>query len=144
MERVWSVLSDGWGYAGWVVGADRIRAVEGAWPNRGARIHHTVGAWPGQVDDETEVLACDPGRRLVLQARGRPAGQARVEISLEPLAGGGCEISIVEDVTHGPALLVLGPVRRLAVDVRNVETLRRLVGIAERWEPQFRGSTGAP
>lgn len=131
-ERVWAVLSDGWGYPDWVVGADRIRAVDPGWPRAGTRIHHSVGRWPGRVHDETEVLACDPGHRLVLQARLRPAGEARVEITVEPLPDGGCELGIAEDVTSGVGRLVLGPARRFALDVRNVEVLRRLTEIAER------------
>jgi uncharacterized protein YndB with AHSA1/START domain len=129
---VWAVLSNGWGYADWVVGAARIRAVEGRWPEPGARIHHTVGGWPGEVHDETEVLAYEPGHRLVLQARLGPAGEARVEISVSPLPEGGCEVAIAEDVAGGPGRLVLGPARRFALDVRNVEVLRRLTEIAER------------
>ena len=130
-DRVWGVLSDGWRYADWVVGADRIRAVDADWPQVGARLQHSVGQWPGQVHDETEVLDCDPARRLVLQARLRPFGEARVELTVDPLPEGGCEISIAEDVTSGPAALVLGPVRRFVLDVRNVEVLRRLVSAAE-------------
>ena len=125
------MLSDGWRYADWVVGADRIRAVDADWPQVGARLHHSVGQWPGQVHDETEVLACHPARHLVLLARLRPFGAARVELTVDPLPEGGCEISIAEDVTSGPAALVLGPFRRFALDVRNVEVLRRLAGAAE-------------
>ena len=29
-EQIWAVLADGWTYAAWVVGASRIRAVEGS------------------------------------------------------------------------------------------------------------------
>jgi hypothetical protein len=128
---VWAVLCDGWGYAGWVVGAARIRAVQGPWPHPGALLHHTVGVWPSDLDDETEVLVADPPRRLVLQARGRPAGEARVDIRLVALADGGCEVSISEDVTDGPTRWLPGPARRVLIDVRNVETLRRLTGLAE-------------
>lgn len=130
-DRVWGVLSDGWRYADWVVGADRIRAVDAGWPQVGSRLHHSVGTRPRQVHDDTEVLACDVGRRLVLQARLRPLGEARVELTLDPLPGGGCEIALAEDMTSGPAVLVVGPVRRFALDVRNVEVLRRLAAIAE-------------
>lgn len=125
------MLSDGWRYADWVVGADRIRAVDAGWPHVGARLQHSVGQWPGRVHDETEVLACDPARRLVLRARLRPVGEARVELTVDPLAEGGCEITIAEDLTSGPGALVLGPVRRFALDVRNVEVLRRLAAVAE-------------
>ena len=125
------MLSDGWRYADWVVGADRIRGVDPGWPQVGARLRHSVGPRPGRVHDETEVLVCDPARRLVLQARLRPLAEARVDVRVDPLPDGGCEISIAEDVTGGPAALVLGPLRRFALDVRNVEVLRRLADVAE-------------
>jgi uncharacterized protein YndB with AHSA1/START domain len=36
-EQVWAVLSDGWLYAGWVVGASRIREVDPRWPAVGCQ-----------------------------------------------------------------------------------------------------------
>src|SRR6476469_10361131 len=74
--QVWDVLADGWTYASWVVGASRVRSVDPSWPAPGALIHHSAGAWPLLLDDETEVVESEPGRRLVLQARGRPLGAA--------------------------------------------------------------------
>jgi uncharacterized protein YndB with AHSA1/START domain len=55
-EKVWEVLSDGWLYPLWVVGATRMRDVDQAWPQVGAKIHHSAGVWPAIVDDNTEVL----------------------------------------------------------------------------------------
>ncbi|WP_324188972.1 SRPBCC family protein [Nocardia farcinica] len=43
IERAFAVLSDGWLYAGWVVGASHIRDVDPDWPGVGSRIHHSVG-----------------------------------------------------------------------------------------------------
>ena len=34
---VWDVLSDGWLYPCWVVGAARMRDVDEAWPEKGSR-----------------------------------------------------------------------------------------------------------
>jgi uncharacterized protein YndB with AHSA1/START domain len=45
-EQVWAVLGDGWLYAGWVVGASRIREVDPGWPAKGSRIAHSVGSCP--------------------------------------------------------------------------------------------------
>lgn len=129
--QVWSVLADGWSYAGWVVGASRIRRVDGPWPAVGSRVHHSVGSWPLLLDDETEVLECDPSRRLVLQARGRPFGEARVRLELEP-KGDGCTVSILEDATDGPGRLIPKPLRQLAIVPRNRESLRRLAYLAKR------------
>ena len=44
--QVWEVLSDGWLYPLWVVGATRMRDVDDTWPLTGAKLHHSVGVWP--------------------------------------------------------------------------------------------------
>ena len=129
-DDVWAVLDDGWTYASWVVGASRVRRVDATWPAPGSRIHHSVGTWPLLLDDETQVLECDPGRRLVLQARGRPFGEAQVTLEVDAAAGGAL-ITMLEDATHGPGLLVPKPLRQKAVVLRNAETLHRLALMAE-------------
>ncbi len=128
---VWAVLTDGWIYAGWVVGASRIRQVDDTWPAPGSKIHHSVGSWPLLLDDETESVRSDPERELVLQARGRPFGEARITLEISPRFDG-CEIRMLEDATHGPGVLMPKPLRQLAVVPRNRESLRRLTYLAER------------
>jgi hypothetical protein len=131
-DAVWSVLADGWMYATWVVGASRIRAVEPQWPRQGARIHHSFGVWPALIDDHTEVLTCDPGRELLLKARGWPAGEAHVRITVTPASTPNISIiSMTEDVTSGPGHLIPRPARQLLITPRNTEALRRLALIAE-------------
>lgn len=135
VDAVWAVMADGFQYAAWVVGAARVRAVDPAWPEPRARIHHSVGTWPVMLDDTTIALSCDPGRELVMQARGWPIGEARVEIELAPsneAGAGGCRITIREDATHGPGKLIPQPLRQWAIAPRNVESLRRLAYLAER------------
>ena len=56
------------------------------WPAVGTRLHHSFGTWPLLINDTTEVLEVEEGRRILLLARGWPAGQAHVEISLSPVA----------------------------------------------------------
>jgi hypothetical protein len=129
-SQVWDVLADGWSFAGWVVGASRIRAVDLGWPSAGTRIHHSVGAWPLVVDDTTEVVRAVAGRELELQARGWPVGEARVAVRIEP-AVQGCRITMDEDATHGPGRFAPRPLRWLAIAPRNTECLRRLVLLAE-------------
>lgn len=129
--QVWGILCDGWAYAGWVVGASRIREVDPAWPAPGSKIHHSVGSWPLLLDDETESVTSVPERELVLQARGRPFGEARIWLELTP-HDGGCEIRMLEDATHGPGRLMPKPLRQIAVVPRNRESLRRLTYLAER------------
>ena len=99
-EAVWEVLADGWLYAGWVVGASRMRAVDPTWPAPDARLHHSVGGWPLLLDDTTSVLEADPGRELVLKARAWPMGAARVRVLLAA-HDGGTLVRMEEDVTSG-------------------------------------------
>ncbi|RYC14301.1 SRPBCC family protein [Nocardioides zhouii] len=129
-EQVWSVLADGWLYALFVVGAARMRDVDAGWPAVGTRLHHSVGSWPLLIDDTTEVLEVEEGHRLLLLARGWPAGQAHVEIILEP-RGTDTMVTIVEQATSGPGALIPKPVQDVQLHVRNIETLRRLAMLVE-------------
>ena len=143
-EAVLDVLADGWSYSAWVVGTARIRAVDPGWPAPGSRILHSVGMWPALLDDETVVRAWDPDGSIELQARGWPAGEARARITVTPRASGdGCTVRISEDADKGPGTLVPRPVRSVVIAPRNVETLRRLVLLAERREPEPRRSGDA-
>lgn len=129
-QKVWDVLADGWLYPVWVVGATRMRDVDAHWPQVGARLHHSAGVWPAVVDDTTEVLEVTPGSRLRLRARGWPAGEAEVVITLTP-QGDQTLVEIVEDAVSGPGRLVPAPLRQPMIHVRNVEAMRRLAAIAE-------------
>ena len=128
---IWAVLSDGWSYASWVVGAARIRKVEPGWPKAGTRIHHSVGLWPLLISDHTEVLRAESLRELLLEARGWPAGEAHVRITLTPQGERVTDVEIGEDVVAGAGLLVARPARHALIKWRNTETLRRLAFMAE-------------
>jgi hypothetical protein len=127
---VFDVLSDGWLYPSWVVGASRIRDVELTWPAVGARIHHSFGVWPVVVDDTTSVLVWHPPHRAVLRARGWPLGEAQVTLTVHDRAGG-CLVVMEEEAVTGPGALVPDAVLDPALGVRNRETLRRLAWLAE-------------
>jgi uncharacterized protein YndB with AHSA1/START domain len=129
-EQVWEVLADGWLYPLFVVGASRMRDVDDSWPAVGARLHHSVGTWPLLIDDTTEVLEVEEGRRLLLKARGWPAGEARVEISLRP-DGDATLVTMKEDATAGPGALIPKPLRDPQLHWRNIEALRRLAFVVE-------------
>ncbi len=131
VDAVWQVLADGWQYATWVVGASRVRAVDEGWPRAGTRLHHSVGVWPALLSDSTRSEASDAPNHLVLTARGWPMGEARVEIQVVPDGPQACTVSIAEDASSGPAVLVPLPVRQAMILPRNRETLRRLALIAE-------------
>ena len=130
-DDVWKVLADGWLYPLWVVGASRMREVDDHWPEVGARLHHSVGAWPALIDDTTSVTVCRPGAELGLRARAWPTGEAGVTLHLEAHEAG-TRVSIDEDAVSGPGRLVPPPVRAPLISWRNVEALRRLAYLAER------------
>lgn len=130
-DAVLAVLADGWSYATWVVGTSRIRGVDPGWPTPGTRIAHSAGIWPLVVDDVTVALDWDrAGGRLGLQARGWPAGEARVLLRVRP-DGDECVVRLDEDAVRGPGAAVPRPLRTAALLPRNRETLRRLAMVAE-------------
>lgn len=129
-EDVWDVLSDGWLFTTWVVGAARIRDVDGDWPQPGAQIHHSVGLFPLMVDDTTRSEVCEPPERLRLTARAWPSGEAYVEIQVKPHPEG-CEVSMSEQVTKGPSVVIPDIIQDFILRFRNDESLERLAMIAE-------------
>ncbi|GAA4876691.1 SRPBCC family protein [Actinomycetospora straminea] len=128
-DSVWAVLEDGWLYPLWVVGASHMRDVDDAWPAVGSRLHHSVGPWPLQVSDSTEVLDVEPGRMLTLRARAWPFGTAKVVITLETTPSG-CRVRLAEEVEHGLGWFVPELVQAPFVEARNSEALSRLADIA--------------
>jgi hypothetical protein len=143
-DAVWNVLADGWLYPLWVVGATRIRDVDENWPEKGSRIHHSVGVWPLLINDHTEVLDSVPGRSIKLRARGWPIGEAEVQVRLSDV-GAQTEVVIHEDAVAGPGVLVPEPFKGLTLTWRNTESLRRLAflveGRHEAHDPPGRRST---
>ena len=129
-DKVWAVLADGWLYPVWVVGATRMRDVDRTWPQTGSKLHHSAGVWPVVINDNTEVLECDPGRHLKLRARGWPLGEAEVAITLTP-SGANTTVEIREKAVSGPGAMIPEPIEDLAIRYRNTETLRRLAYVAE-------------
>jgi uncharacterized protein YndB with AHSA1/START domain len=129
-ERVFDVLRDPWRFADWVVGAKEIRAVDATWPAVGSRFHHRFGVGPLTIDDSTVLEEIDPPTRLVLRARARPAGVARVELRLVPVTGG-TEVHMEERPVSGVAERLDNPLLDALVVVRNRRSLRRLAALVE-------------
>ncbi|WP_409180887.1 SRPBCC family protein [Amycolatopsis sp. VS8301801F10] len=133
-EAVFEVLADGWSYSGWVVGSCHIRDVDASWPQPGARIHHSIGGWPLQLEDTTAVVAVEPGVSLELEARGGALGTAKIELSLVPDGAGETTVRMAESVTGGMGALLPESVQALVLGPRNRESLARLSALAlGRW-----------
>ena len=129
-ERVFEVLADPNCYGDWVVGSHSIRDADGTWPAPGSRFHHRVGVGPLTINDHTEVLELDPPRRILLRARARPLGTAKVELQIES-HGDGARVTMSETAGDPLSRLGLNPLTDPLVNLRNQESLRRLRRIAE-------------
>ncbi len=130
-RQVWDVVADGWTYSQWVVGNSRMRAVEPTWPAAGSKIHHTIGIWPVVINDETVVESCTPEEELILLAKTRPFGQARITLRLHDV-GDGCRIEMAEVPVGGPLNLIPRRLAGAAGFPRNRECTWRLAALAER------------
>jgi hypothetical protein len=130
-QQVWDVVADGWTYSQWVVGNTRMRAVDPGWPVPGSKIHHTVGVWPLLLNDETEVESSTPLELLILLAKGRPLGGARIVLRLFDIQDG-CRIEMAEVPVGAPLNLVPRRLALAAAYPRNRECLARLAALAER------------
>jgi hypothetical protein len=112
-----------------------VRAVEPDFPAAGTRIHHSSGLWPLLLKDETRVERCEPPNRLVLLARGRPWGEARVDLTMTA-EDGGTLVRLEETPVSGPGGWLHNPLTEALLKARNVEALARLAAMAEhRTEP---------
>ena len=124
-DEVFAVLSDGYAYDDWVVGAKQIRAVDADWPARGSQFHHEIGVGPVDIKDSSKVLDVDAPNRLVLSVRFRPAGTAVVELTMEPIDGAKTRVVMKETPTSGAAR-ALKLATGMMLLVRNEWSLLRL------------------
>ncbi|GAA4547696.1 SRPBCC family protein [Pseudonocardia xishanensis] len=127
-ERVFAVLADGWSYPLWVVGATHMRVVDEGFPAVGTRLHHSVGSWPLQLEDDTEVLAMQEGELLELRGHAWPSGSARIRIEVHR-DGDGSLVVMTERAEQGPATVIPGLVQQAMLTPRNRESLARLAAV---------------
>ncbi len=81
------------------------------------------------IDDVTTVLEWDAPHRMVIQPKGWPLGEARVELVVEEHRRG-CKVTIVEDAVAGPGAWAPDLLVQPMIWIRNRETLRRLGWVA--------------
>ena len=130
-NEVFAVLSDGWAYSNWVVGTSHVRAVEAEWPAVGSRLFHATGVWPVLLRDETEVAEISPDDRLVVIARARPMGEARVEMTFAADPAG-TRVTLIESPVKGFGRWIHNPLNEALLVRRNIEALARLTALVER------------
>jgi uncharacterized protein YndB with AHSA1/START domain len=130
-ERVFQVLANGWYYSNWVVGTSHVRAVDAGWPEVGSKLFHASGIWPLALRDETEVEDLRDGEKLVLIAKARFLGDARVELSVKP-EGTGSIVTMTETPINGPGAWAHNPASERLLRRRNLEALARLSAIVEQ------------
>jgi len=125
-KDVFDVLRDPYAYGHWVVGAKKVRDVDEGWPAVGTRFHHTVGVGPLTLDDGTESLEYQPDVRLVLKAKTRPFGTAKVTMEAYSQDGGSrTRIVMHERAGDIVSRALYNPIIDMAMKGRNVEALRR-------------------
>jgi uncharacterized protein YndB with AHSA1/START domain len=130
--HVFAVLAAPDTYAYWVVGSDSIRDADEQWPAVGAKLHHRVGVGPFKLNDNTEVLEVTAPVHLVLQARARPFGTARVQLDLVDLGGDQTQVTMVEGPGDPISRLLHNPLADWVLRRRNDEALRRLRELAAK------------
>jgi uncharacterized protein YndB with AHSA1/START domain len=128
-EHVFAILAQPERYADWLLGTERVRDADAAWPAPGARLHHSVGAAGVTLDDSTEVLECEAPERLLLLAHLGPLGAFRVELVLRA-EGESTHVTMNEVAVEGVSKLA-EPVTGVAVGARNAVSLGRLKELAE-------------
>lgn len=130
---VFAVLTDPDAYGDWVVGSKEIRGVDRSWPRRGSRFHHTIGAGPLTLEDNSKVLDIQQDKRLLLEARFRPFGTATIDMRLKPAKRGkATKVTMIEKARRGPLRRLWNPTFELGLHLRNRLALRRLKRLAER------------
>ncbi|MCW3015862.1 MAG: Polyketide cyclase/dehydrase [Solirubrobacterales bacterium] len=124
-KDVFDVLRDPYAYPKWVLGAKRVRDVDDGFPQPGTRFHHSVGIGPLELDDHTEVLEYTPDERLVLKAKTRPFGTARVTMEAQPVGNDRTRV-VMDEVAGDPISRALyNPLVDALMKGRNAEALRR-------------------
>ena len=132
-EDVFAVLMDPAAYADWVVGSKRIRRTDQGWPQPGSRFHHTLGAGPATLDDNTELVRAEEPRRVELEVRYRPLGVGQVVLELEPDDHpAGTRVVMFEEAISGPSAAIPPAVLDPLFSVRNKRSLQRLARLVEQ------------
>lgn len=137
-RQVFSVLVDPTTYPRWLVGARRVRSVDGNWPEVGSSFHHSIGLGPARVAGSTSVRRCREPEELVLGAGMGPLGEASVRFELVPTSAGTL-VRLEEEPARGAVRGVwrlARPLVKLGLWGRNAASLEALARVVrEQVEP---------
>ncbi|HZA58273.1 MAG TPA: SDR family NAD(P)-dependent oxidoreductase [Solirubrobacterales bacterium] len=141
-DEVAGLLADAAKYPRWVVGASELRSSDPEFPAAGSRFYHRVGLKPLTLSDNTEVLASELPDRIVLKAKARPLGTARVELALREIDEG-TEVTMIE--TPGDpisSVFISNPIAEKILTARNTESLARFKRLVDRGSEKREGDSG--
>jgi hypothetical protein len=132
-DEVWAVIAEPTTYPRWLVGTQRILAIDPGFPARGTAFRHEVGVGPFRLRDVSTALECHPrNRRLVLEVRARPViGSARVEMSVVTAGVGRARVTIKEHPRRILGSVLLAPLAERMIKARNARSLANLRALLE-------------
>ena len=100
-------------------------------PGRRITVSSSGRVPPLVLNDHTEVLENEPSSRLVLRAKTRPFGTARVDLRLRA-EGAGTRVCMTEVAGDSPSRLLFNRLSDPLIHARNGRSLQRLRRIAEQ------------
>lgn len=131
-EKVYRVLCDPVSHPRWLIGAQRIRAVDVGYPQPGTAFHHSVGLISAvTVDDRTDVIIADPPNRLLLAVHAGPFdGEVEFLLAAEASPNGYTTRLTMRETSIGPGVALM-PGLRFALFARNRLSLQQLAKLIE-------------
>lgn len=127
-DDVFNELANPETYPKWLVGAQRIRGVDGHFPAPGTEFEHSVGPTEqATIDDATKAVEVHGHRQLVLEAHAGPV-RAEVEFNLIKRGDDATEV-VMRERPLGVAALLMPFVRPLLAlrNQRSMQQFARLV-----------------
>ena len=133
-DTVFNTLADPRTYPDWLVGAQRIRAVDRDFPAPDSEFHHSVGPTSDlTVDDSTVAVEVHGHRKLVLEVH---AGPLKGEVEFDLVRRGDDQTEVIMRERPIGAALALTPLLRPVIGMRNRKSMQQFARVAEnRSEP---------
>ncbi|RII20451.1 Polyketide cyclase / dehydrase and lipid transport [Streptomyces sp. YIM 130001] len=137
---VWSVLSDPFRFADWVVGTAHSKPREGSWPDVGSSVTYTIRLARWSVQGWTAVRRREEPEVLELEANSGPLGSARIAIEVRSW-GEDALVIVDEHPLTGPGRKLHNKAVDALIQLRHRTMLARLADVVESSTPQSIGSS---